>query len=279
LASTTDATGRLAPTPSGNLHLGNVLAFGAAWLSIRKVGGRLLYRNEDVDVGRARADVARRQREDLVWLGVNWDAEVPAQSTRDYGPWLQRLGDRVYRCPCTRRQIREAGGHDRQCRHAGHQEGGYRFALQDRIVSFTDRRFGRIEVNLASQDDPILRRRDGVWAYPLAVVADDIADGVTEVVRGADLLTYTAVQLALWEAYGEAGPTWMHSPLVLGANGRKLSKSQGSIEVRAMRASGATPADVWQQVLPWLGLSGASLEEAVDTFDPTAGPRGPIVLS
>ena len=122
-------------------------------------------------------------------------------------------------------------------------------------------------------------RRDGLVSYNLAVVADDIDDGVNDVVRGSDLLEYTAVQMQLWSALGAAPPRWLHTPLVLGADGRKLSKSHGSAHVGAMRDAGATPADVWRLVLPWLGVAGAtSLAEAVPRWEPTRGERGPIVV-
>ena len=122
-------------------------------------------------------------------------------------------------------------------------------------------------------------RRDGQVSYNLAVVADDIEDGVNDVVRGSDLLEYTAVQVQLWEAFGAPPPRWLHTPLVLGADGRKLSKSHGSAHVGALRDAGATPGDIWRVVLPWLGLDGVtSLPDALSSWDPDAGPRGPITV-
>lgn len=270
--------GRLAPTPSGHLHLGNVLAFTAAWLSARAAGGRLLLRIEDVDTGRSRAEVAASQRDDLRWLGLCWDEEVPPQSTRDYRRWLDRLGDRVYGCACTRAALREVGGRC-GCRGAPAAGDAVRFRLEPGPVRFVDRKMGARVVDPTVYPDPVLRRRDGVWAYNLAVVADDVADGVTEVVRGADLLDHTAVQIQLWEALGAERPTWMHVPLVLGPDGRKLSKSHGSTELRALRAAGWDPPRVWRTVLPWLGLAPVDdVAEAVEAFDPAAGPREAIVL-
>src|SRR5688572_125089 len=119
--------GRLAPTPSGHLHLGNATAFAAAWLSVRSRGGRLLLRIEDVDVGRARAHVAASQRRDLEWLGLTWDAETPAQSTRDYAPWLERLAPHTYFCACARKDV--AGPYPGTCRTAGHTAGKVRFRV------------------------------------------------------------------------------------------------------------------------------------------------------
>ena len=276
--------GRLAPTPSGLLHLGNVLAFAAAWLSVRSQGGELLLRVEDVDRGRARRHIEDAQKRDLEWLGLTWDRETRRQSERDYAPWVQRLGDRVYWCRCTRAMVRAAGGvYPGTCRQAGHRDddgrGRLRFRLPDGPVTFVDRRFGPQEFDPTAQlGDPVLQRHDGFYTYPLAVVADDIDDGVTEVVRGADLLSYTAVQIRLFQAFGAQPPTWMHSPLVLGADGKKLSKSHNSVHVGELREAGATPADIWRRVLPWLGLHGEHVSEAISTFDPTAGPLGPIAM-
>ena len=134
-------------------------------------------------------------------------------------------------------------------------------------------------IDLATLGDPVLQRRDGVYAYNLAVVADDIDDGVTEVVRGADLLEQTAVQVCLWQALDRTPPAWLHTPLILGDDGRKLSKSHGSTSVAEWRDAGLTPADVWQVVLPWLGLPAAGLiGEAIDRFVPARIPRGPFTF-
>ncbi|MCB9664213.1 MAG: tRNA glutamyl-Q(34) synthetase GluQRS [Alphaproteobacteria bacterium] len=271
--------GRLAPTPSGHLHLGNAVAFVGAWLSARAAGGRLLLRVEDVDLERARPDVEAAHREDLAWLGLDWDAEVLRQSSRSYAEALATLAPHTYRCTCTRAQIRDTGGvYQGTCRAAGHTEGAIRFRLPDGPVVVHDRARGEVVVEPArTLGDPVLVRRDGVVAYPLAVVADDVRDGVTEVVRGADLLEVTAVQLPVWAALGRAPPTWLHTPLVLGADGRKLSKSHGSTELRALRAAGWTPSDVWRQVSPWLGIDAVDRpEEAVAAFAAAAVPPGPF---
>lgn len=275
--------GRLAPTPSGLLHLGNVCAFAGAWLSARSGGGRLLLRIEDVDCTRARADVEQALRDDLAWLGLTWDVETPRQSSRDYRPALDRLAPRLYRCQCTRAMralpTPPGAGCPGGCHARGYGEGAVRFRLLPGRMTFVDRRWGVQPADPQAFGDPILVRRDGLVSYNLAVVADDIADGVTEVVRGSDLLEYTSVQIQVWEALGAAPPTWLHTPLVLGADGRKLSKSHGSAHVGAMREAGATPAEVWRLVLPWLGVDEAdSLEQALPRWRPDAGPRGPITL-
>ncbi|BCS31569.1 glutamyl-Q tRNA(Asp) synthetase [Luteitalea sp. TBR-22] len=275
--------GRLAPTPSGRLHLGNVCAFAAAWLSARADGGRLLLRIEDVDVTRARPEVEQSLRDDLAWLGLTADEEVARQSSRDYAPALARLAPRLYRCQCTRamreQPLPAGAGCQGHCVDRGHTDGAIRFRLDAGPMTFVDRRWGPQRTDPRTFGDPILVRRDGLVSYNLAVVADDVADGVTDVVRGSDLLEYTAVQIQLWQALGAPPPRWLHAPLVLGADGKKLSKSHGSAHVGAMRDAGATPADVWRVVLPWLGIPGASsLAEALPRWDPAAGPRGPITL-
>ena len=275
--------GRLAPTPSGLLHLGNVCAFAGAWLSARAEGGRLLLRIEDVDRERARSDVEQALRDDIAWLDLTWDAETPSQSARDYAPALARLAPRLYHCQCTRAMraapLPAGAGCQGLCDGKGHTAGAVRFRLEAGQVSFTDRRWGPQQADPRAFGDPILVRRDGLVSYNLAVVADDIDDGVNDVVRGSDLLEYTAVQMQLWSALGAATPRWLHTPLVVGADGRKLSKSHGSAHVGAMRDAGATPADVWRLVLPWLGVEGAvSLADAVPQWEPARGELGPIVV-
>jgi glutamyl/glutaminyl-tRNA synthetase len=234
-----------------------------------------------VDRGRARRDVEEAQRQDLRWLGIDWDAEVPPQRERDYGPWLAALAPRTYRCTCTRSRVAAEGfapdgGCPGGCRDAARSGGGVRFRLLPGEAVVADRRHGIRRVDPAIYGDPVLQREDGGYAYNLAVVADDLQDGVTEVVRGGDLLEFAAVQGQIWEAFGATPPTWLHVPVVLGPDGRKLSKSHGSAKVRALRAAGRPATDVWQTVLPWLGIEGAtSLAEALPAWRP-AGPVGTV---
>ncbi len=283
--------GRLAPTPSGHLHLGNALAFGAAWLSARRPPsgppGRVLLRIEDLDRGRARPDVADSQRDDLRWLGLDWDEEVRPQSERDY----PLDGIPTYRCACSRATRLSWGC---RCRFSppghilavpcpnleggkfGHPgtvtSAGWRFLAPPGLVTFTDRARGALTL---PADEPILRRENGEAAYPLAVVLDDARDGVTEVVRGADLLDATPVQVRLHEALGLPLPTYLHVPVLLGPDGRKLSKSHGSTELRALRAEGWSPDQVWALLLPLLGCEGP-LQDAV--LDPARVSRGPHTI-
>jgi glutamyl/glutaminyl-tRNA synthetase len=271
--------GRLAPTPSGRLHLGNVCAFAAAWLSVRAQHGRLLLRIEDVDRARANAAVEASIRADLQWLGLEWDAETPRQSSRDYAPALATLTDQTYYCDCTRAEIQDGGGvYPGRCRTRALRTGAVRFRLPDEQIVVHDRARGLHPVDLATMGDPVLRRRDGLYAYNLAVVADDRSDGVTEVVRGEDLLDQTAVQLCLWRAFGAPPPTWLHTPLIVGSDGRKLSKSHGDVHVGELRDAGWSVADIWGRVLPWLGLEPVvRIDQAIPHFRATAVQRGPIV--
>jgi glutamyl/glutaminyl-tRNA synthetase len=283
LSSTAAApiVGRLAPTPSGRLHLGNVCAFAAAWLSVRAQGGRLLLRVEDVDRPRADAAVEASLRADLDWLGLGWDAETPRQSERDYGPALEALRAHTYVCGCTRAEIQQAGRAYRgRCRDRGLADGAIRFRLPDiHDAVIIDRARGRHVTDLTAMGDPVLRRRDGVFAYNLAVVADDVADGVTEVVRGEDLLDQSAVQECIWRALGHAPPTWLHTPLIVDAGDRKLSKSHGSVHVGELREAGWTVADFWRRVLPWLGLEPvARIDDAAPQFRAERIQRGHIVV-
>jgi glutamyl/glutaminyl-tRNA synthetase len=273
--------GRLAPTPSGRMHLGNVCAFAAAWLSVRAQGGRLLLRIEDVDRPRADASVEASLRADLDWLGLGWDAETPRQSARDYRPALAALAAHTYVCDCTRAQIQQAGGvYGGRCRDRGITDGAIRFRLPDQHdAAIIDGARGRHVTDLTAVGDPVLRRRDGVFAYSLAVVTDDIADGVTEVVRGEDLLDQSAVQECIWRALGHAPPSWLHTPLIVDDEDRKLSKSHGSVHVGELREAGWTVADFWRRVLPWLGVEPAArIDEAVAQFRAERIQRGHIVV-
>lgn len=263
--------GRLAPTPSGALHLGNALAFAAAWLSVRGAGGRLVYRLEDLDRGRARADVAAGQRDDLAWLGITWDVETAPQSARTYA----LDGIPAYACTCNR-AARLAGAC--ACRErAGPPPGAHvmRFRSPRTPVDVVDRARGTAA--LIADDDPVLVQADGAATYPLAVVLDDARDGVTEVVRGADLYAATASQVAIARAAGLPAVTYLHTPLLLGADGKKLGKSHGAEGIAAMRARGVTAREVWARLLPLLGIDAAA-DPARARLDPATMPRGPFRL-
>ncbi|MFT5585864.1 MAG: glutamyl-Q tRNA(Asp) synthetase [Cognaticolwellia sp.] len=244
--------GRLAPTPSGHLHLGNALAFGAAWLSVRAVQGELLLRIEDLDRGRSRSEIADAQRRDLEWLGLYWDREVLAQSTRRYS--TAELP--TYLCDCSRKW-RLAG----LCSHRGAsaESGAVRLRSGRKMIHFEDLAQG--PQAFVPDQDAMLVRRDGEPGYPLAVVLDDHLDGVTQVVRGGDLLEPTAVQVELYQLLGWTQPSWLHVPLLLGPDGRKLSKSHGSTEIRALREAGVSRREIWMALLPLLGCLGEDLAQ------------------
>ena len=263
--------GRMAPTPSGLLHLGNALAFGAAWLSARAAGGRVLLRMEDLDRGRAREDIAVAQREDLRWLGLDWDEETTPQSQRTY----DLLGIEVYRCDCSRAS-RLAGRCGCRDRGGSLARGAWRLRAPRGHVAWEDRALG---AQLSTvEDDPVLVRADGEAGYPLAVVLDDARDGVTEVVRGGDLVTATAAQVVLHRMRGLLLPTYLHVPLLLGPDGKKLGKSHGSTDLRSLRRDGWVAQDVWRTLLPLLGVQTPSLGAAVGAFDAARVPRGPWVV-
>lgn len=277
----TGHVGRMAPTPSGQLHLGNVCAFASAWLSARSKGGEILLRVEDIDTTRARRDVEDDQRRELEWLGLVWDRETPRQSERDYGEALQSLQSLTYRCGCTRAQIRATGGvYQGTCRKRGLTQGALRFRVPEGTVTFYDDRWGPRQEDPSRFGDPVFQRKDGIISYNLAVVVDDMRDGVTEVVRGADLLDYSALQARIWSSLGGTPPRWMHSPLIVSVDGSKLSKSHASLHIGALREAGWEPVHIWKLVFAWLGITEASsLEEAVPLFRPKAGCLGPLVLN
>lgn len=260
--------GRLAPTPTGFMHLGHACTFLKAQERARAAGGSLLLRIEDLDRARCKAEFAEALEEDLAWAGLRWEGEVLKQSERLelYRQVLGRLREAgvVFPCSCSRKDVAEAI-------RAPHVEGGeliypgtcrdkafsfetesealainWRFRVPDgETVSFEDGRFGRLSF-VAGEDfgDFLVWRKDGFPSYELAVVADDVAQGVTEVVRGADLLMSTARQLLLYQALGELVPAFFHCDLVLDTEGRRLAKRAGSLSLREMRASGVSADDL-----------------------------------
>jgi len=248
--------GRFAPSPSGRMHLGNVFAAMLAWLSVRSEGGELLLRIEDLDPDRCRPEYADQLREDLRWLGLDWDREGQQQSLR--GNYYRELAERLreqgllYPCYCTRGELHAASaphasdgtpiyaGTCRSLTEAQRQEKtkkpAWRVCVPDRIYGFTDLLHGRYEENLQQEcGDFIIRRSDGVYAYQLAVVADDAAMGVTQVVRGRDLLGSTPRQIYLQECLGFPTPEYLHVPLLLSPDGRRLSKRDRDLDLGLLR--------------------------------------------
>jgi glutamyl/glutaminyl-tRNA synthetase len=257
----TTRDGRLAPTPTGYLHLGHAATFAEAHRRARAAGARLHLRIEDIDTVRCRPEFAAAAIEDLAWLGLDWDGETVFQSARralHLDAW-RRLRDAGHLYPC-RRSRRELaavssgvedpvfpvewrGDAGEAALHEVPAGVNWRFRVPDgRRIGFRDGKVGEV-ARVAGVDfsDFLVWNRDDVPSYELAVVVDDIAMGIGEVVRGADLLTSTARQILLYEALGEEPPMWFHCPLVLGTDGRRLAKRAGSLAIRALREAGVSP--------------------------------------
>jgi len=222
--------GRFAPSPTGDLHFGSLVAAAASYLDARRAGGQWLVRIEDLDPPRTVPGAADRILRTLEAYGFVWDGPVLYQSQRHeaYAAALAQLGDQVYPCGCTRRELGAGDFYAGTCRHGlrpGRPPRSRRLRVPDREIHWHDRRLGDQVENLAhTTGDFALKRADGFWAYQLAVVVDDAAQLITDVVRGADLLTSTARQIYLQEVLGLPRPRYLHIPVVLDDNGKKLSK-------------------------------------------------------
>ena len=224
--------GRFAPSPSGPLHFGSLVAALGSFLQARAQQGRWLVRIEDIDPPREMAGAADLILQTLEAHGLAWDGEVIYQSRRherydEVIAALHRAGD-LYWCRCTRREIMAAGGfYNGHCRALGLTAEGCAARLRQHhpVYRFEDALQGEITVPAAlAEEDFIVRRRDGLYAYNLAVVVDDMDSGITEIVRGADLLEPTVRQIALYQTLGAEVPAWVHLPLAVQADGNKLSK-------------------------------------------------------
>jgi glutamyl-tRNA synthetase len=289
--------GRFAPSPTGELHLGNARTALLAWLHVRAAGGCFVLRVEDLDRGRVRPGIMEAQLADLRWLGIDWD-EGPdvggpnapyLQSERQerYEEALDRLAEQglLFSCFCSRKEIAAAasaphGPEDEgprypgTCRELGPAEltrfrgrnAAVRFRTPTESVRFRDLLQGSAEFRPADETgDFVVRRKDGVAAYQLAVVVDDAAMGITHVLRGADLLSSTARQLVLYRALQLDPPQWIHVPLLLGPDGERLSKRHGAVSLREMRKGGVRP----ETVVGWLAAS-CGLAEPGEELAPAA---------
>ena len=244
--------GRFAPSPSGRMHLGNVFSAMLAWLSVRSAGGKMILRIEDLDPDRCRPEYAEQLKRDLEWLGLGWDEEQTPQSQRTaaYAEAFARLD--TYPCYCSRSELHAASAphasdgtflYAGTCRNltaaeraAKTRRPAWRVRVPEEQISFTDGLQGQVCETLSrSCGDFILRRSDGVYAYQLAVVVDDAAGGVTEVVRGRDLLSSTPRQLWLQTQLGLPHPRYFHVPLLLAPDGRRLSKREHDLDLGALR--------------------------------------------
>ena len=294
-------TGRYAPSPTGPLHVGNLRTALAAWLFARSDGAPFLMRVEDLDASRVRPGVEEVQLADLAALGRDHDGPVVRQSERPglYEEAIERLkrDGRLYSCFCTRAEIREAasaphgplpeGAYPGTCanltvaQRARREHEGRPPALRLRAgaasIAFTDRLRGE---RRGVVDDLVVRRNDGAPAYNLAVVVDDAAQGVGEVVRGDDLLDTTPRQLLLADLLGLRRPAHAHVPLVLAPDGQRLAKRHGAVTLADRLAAGETPADVRAWCARTLGLpvedaERPSIESLLTRFDPDRLRREP----
>ncbi|MDT5180104.1 MAG: glutamyl-tRNA synthetase [Mycobacterium sp.] len=280
--------GRFAPSPSADLHIGNVRTAILAWLFARSTGRRFLIRVEDLD-DRTFADVARRQLRDLAAAGLDWDEPPEYQTAHEarYDAVIAELVSRglTYECYCSRKDIQQApraphapeGAYPGTCRDLTAEERADRRASGRppalRLRSDTDR-FTVTDVLHGSYtgvvDDLVLRRGDGVPAYNLAVVVDDAAHGVDQVVRGDDLLSSSPRQAYLGSLLGYAQPVYAHVPLVLNAQGKRLAKRDGAVTLEEIGASRAL-----EQIAESLGFTATSLDGMLAEFEPARLPREP----
>jgi glutamyl-tRNA synthetase len=282
--------GRYAPSPTGRLHVGNARTALAAWLSVRSRGGTFVWRLEDLDPPRVVPGVAAAQREDLAWLGLDWDEGpdvggpfapyVQSQRSAFYEAALRRLATagRLFPCRLSRRDLAAMASAPHGAEEApypaalrprdldpdwfvggegsvGRSDAALRFRVDTEPVTFVDRVQGLITERVdLTVGDFVLRRRDGLWAYQLAVVVDDLAMEIDEVVRGADLLASTARQIQLIRALSGAPPAYAHVPLLLDAEGGKLSKRDDSLTLGSLRAAGVRPEALTGYLAHSLGL-------------------------
>lgn len=269
--------GRFAPSPTGPLHLGSLVAAVASWLFARAAGGRWLVRIEDIDLPRVVPGSAEEILAALARYGLEWDGQVVWQSQRTalYEDALARLRAQglVYDCACSRADLQRAASapvgeeavYPGTCRNGlpdGKVARAVRFRSPDEVIAFEDLICGPVEENVAARTgDFVVRRADGLFAYQLAVVVDDAEQGVTQVVRGADLLHSTARQIALQRALGYPTPAYGHVPLVRSDDGTKLGKRDGALPLPTLDR--ARIQQTLTLALRHLGLQSETLEEAV----------------
>lgn len=287
--------GRFAPSPSGDLHVGNLRTALLAWLFARSTGRDFLLRVEDLD--RARSGAEAGQLNDLAAIGVTWDGAVVRQTDRGavYAEAIARLGAAglTYECFCTRREIQEApsaphapqGAYPGTCRNLSAAELEFKRSTRPaaiRLRSAVTEYAVRDVLHGAFTgvvDDLVLRRNDGVVAYNLAVVVDDAAQGVDQVVRGDDLLPSTPRQAYLASLLHIPVPEYVHVPLVVNSDGARLAKRDGAVTLHDLAAAGVPVAEVRDRLLNSLGLPSGTLEQALLDFDPAAVPRSRWVWS
>jgi glutamyl-Q tRNA(Asp) synthetase len=283
---------RFAPSPTGRLHMGHAYSALSAWRFAREAGGRFLLRIEDIDAGRCREEHVAGILEDLAWLGLDWDGPVARQSARLelYAEALGRLRAMglLYPCFCTRRDIAQAGAaphgpggavYPGTCRRLGEAERAARMAAGPHAwrldmgeavaragpLAWADMDAGPVAADPAAHGDVVLARKDAPASYHLAVTLDDAAQGVTHVIRGADLRDVTSIHRLLQALLGLASPIYRHHRLLTDAAGRRLAKRDGAPTLAALRAGGATPQSVLREL--------DALAAVVDAAMPAGGHR------
>lgn len=295
--------GRFAPTPSGDMHLGNAKIALLSWLQMRAAAGVFVLRIEDIDIQRSKPEIVERIIADLRWLGLDWDegpeaadASGPYWQSRRTGLYEEALArlaaeGRLYPCFCSRAELLAVAGAPHglasegapyagtcrslspaeQERKAKLKSPSLRFALGPEAVRFVDGIAGPQAFPPGSGGDFVVRRADGLYSYQLAVTVDDAAMGITDVLRGDDLLDSTPRQLHLYAALGLTPPAFAHAPLILGEDGRRLAKRHGDLGISALRAAGTKP----ETVVGWLAyISGLTdRPEAVRAEELIAGFR------
>jgi len=285
--------GRFAPSPSGELHVGNLRTAILAWLFARSTGRRFLLRVEDLD--RARAGAEAVQLRDLAAVGVTWDGGVVRQTDREplYTAAIGQLAAAglTYECFCTRREIQEApsaphapqGAYPGTCRELSTAELEFKRSTRPAAIRLRSAAAEWTVVDVlhgtftGMVDDFVLRRNDGVTAYNLAVVVDDAEQGIDQVVRGDDLLPSTPRQAYLASLLNIPVPEYAHVPLVVNADGVRLAKRDGAVTLGDLAAVGVPAAAVQRSILESLDLPAASLEAALQEFKPAGLPREPWV--
>lgn len=304
--------GRFAPSPSGRMHMGNVYSALFSWLSAKAQGGEWLLRIEDLDRQRCHREYALQIEDDLRWLGLHWDEGGTSggesgpyfQSERDdiYNEAFERLeaGGLLYPCYCSRADLRAASAphasdgvvlYSGRCRTLSEEQReqlaqrskpSYRFAMPEGSVTFEDKIYGRRTFDLRGDcGDFVVRRADGNYAYQLAVVVDDALMGVTEVVRGSDLLSSTPMQMALCGVLGYEVPSYMHLPMLVNSTGQRLSKRDASLDMGILREQ-YKPQELIGHLLYLVGIISSdeplSAEEALQLFSPEKMPTADIVV-
>jgi len=301
-----EPVGRLAPSPTGRLHVGHARSFLLAWWSARSQGGRVLLRVEDIDRARAKPSLVDDALRDLEWLGLDWDGAALYQSADDapYAAALETLLDsgRAFACVCSRRAIEAAQSaphasdgelpYPGTCRdrfaHVAEAEAscgssaGVRLRVAPGAVVVEDELRGSKSFDVAAEvGDFLLARRDGVWAYQLAVVVDDARQGVSEVVRGDDLWSSAARQALLQDALELPRPRWSHVPLVVDAQGRRLAKRDADLSLTSLREAGVDARALVAWVAQSIGLSSeprCDARELLDGFELAKIPLEPVVF-